>query len=140
MMPTHRELSDVDYRHLLELRTRLRGFLRWSESQARARGLTPAQHQLLLAVRGHDDPRGPTIGELAEYLYLRHHSAVELVDRADTSGLVRRVEDPEDRRVARVVLTASGRRALTALSKQHLEELGLLASHLQPLLSQLDSV
>jgi DNA-binding MarR family transcriptional regulator len=54
--------------------------------------------------------------------------------------LVRRVEDPEDRRVARVVLTASGRRALTGLSKQHLEELVLLASHLQPLLSQLDSV
>jgi DNA-binding MarR family transcriptional regulator len=76
---------------------------------------------------------------LAEYLYLRHHSAVELVDRADASGLVRRVEDPEDRRVARVVLTASGRRALTGLSKQHLEELVLLASHLQPLLSQLDS-
>jgi DNA-binding MarR family transcriptional regulator len=132
------QLSDADYRRLLELRTRLRGFLRWSEEQARARGLTPAQHQLLLGIRGHEDPRGPTIGELADYLYLRHNSTVELVDRADAAGLVRRVEDPEDRRVARVRLTPRGRKALTAISKQHVQELGLLASHLQPLISQLD--
>lgn len=131
-------LSDADYVRLLELRTRLRGFLRWSENQAKARGLSPAQHQLLLGIRGHTDPRGPTIGQLADYLYLRHHSAVELVDRADTAGLVRRVEDPADRRVVRVVLTSKGRRTLTALSKQHVQELRLLASHLQPLLSQLD--
>src|SRR5579884_1551505 len=79
-------LSDADYRRLLQLRTRLRGFLHWSEAQAKAGGLTPAQHQLLLAVRGHDDPRGPTMGDIADYLYLRPHSAVGLVDRADQAG------------------------------------------------------
>src|ERR1700758_1837566 len=98
-------VTDADYEDLLALRTGLRRFLRWSEQEAEEAGLTPAQHQLLLAVRGHSDPRGPTIGEVADYLLLRHHSAVGLVDRADAAGLVERVEDPDDRRVARVGLT-----------------------------------
>ena len=63
-------LPDDVYARLLALRTGLRHFERWSESQARAAGLTPAQHQLLLAIRGHGDPRGPTIGEVADYLLL----------------------------------------------------------------------
>ena len=69
-------LPDATYTRLLALRTGLRLFERWSESQARAAGLTPAQHQLLLAIRGHADPRGPTIGEVADYLLLHHNSAV----------------------------------------------------------------
>ena len=68
--------TDEDYRRLLELRTGLRRFLRWSEQHAEAAGLTPAQHQLLLAIRGHRDPRGPTVGDVAGYLMLRPHSAV----------------------------------------------------------------
>ena len=82
------ELSDAHYTRLLALRTGLRHFERWSEQQAKAAELTPAQHQLLLAIRGHGDPRGLTIGEVADYLLLRHHSTVELVDRADGAGLV----------------------------------------------------
>ena len=76
-----RRIDDADYRRLLEFRTGLRRFLHWSEEQARAAGVTPAQHQLLLAIRGHDGA-GPTIGDVADYLLLRHHSAVGLVDRA----------------------------------------------------------
>lgn len=138
MAGTGRELSDDDYRRLLELRTRLRGFLAWSEEQARQAGVTAVQHQLLLAVRGHPDPKGPTIGELADYLYRRHHSAVGVVDRADAAGLVRRVEDPKDRRVVRVRLTDTGRKALRQLSETHIEELRRLAAHLQPLLKGLE--
>jgi len=82
-MPTR--LADEDYRRLLELRTGLRRFLRWSEEEAAAEDVTPAQHQLLLAIRGHGDRRRPTIGEVAEHLLLRHHSAVGLVDRAERS-------------------------------------------------------
>lgn len=67
-------LPDATYARLLALRTSLRHFERWSERQAQAAGLTAAQHQLLLAIRGHDDPRGPTIGEVADYLLLRHHA------------------------------------------------------------------
>ena len=95
-------LSQEEYARLLALRTGLRRFLRWSEQQAEAAGLTPAQHQLLLAIHGHDDPRGPTVGEVADYLLLRHHSTVELVDRADTAGLVSRQRDPDDHRVVRL--------------------------------------
>ncbi|HTU86132.1 MAG TPA: helix-turn-helix domain-containing protein, partial [Solirubrobacteraceae bacterium] len=97
-------LEQSDFEHLLELRTGLRRFLRWSEDQAKAAGLTAAKHQLLLAVRGHPDPAGPTIGEIADYLVLRHHSAVGLVDRATEDGLVQRSADPANKSVVRVTL------------------------------------
>ena len=112
-----------DYEDLLTLRTGLRRLLRWSEQQAEAAGLTPAQHQLLLAIRGHSDPRGPTVGEVADYLLLRHHSAVGLVDRADAAGLVKRVRDPKDHRVVRLQLTTAGNKRLEALAELHREEL-----------------
>ena len=127
-------VRDEDYRRLLGFRTELRRFLRWSEDEARAAGLTPAQHQLLLAVRGHADPAGPTIGELAEYLVLRHHSVVELIDRAAKAGLVERVGDEADHRVVRLQLTRRGEQAIEQLSRLHLEELRRLA----PLLGSLE--
>jgi DNA-binding MarR family transcriptional regulator len=120
-------LSDADYEDLLALRTGLRRFLRWSEQQAEEAGLTPAQHQLLLAIRGHTDTRGPTVGEVADYLLLRHHSAVGLVDRAEEAGLVTRSRDEKDHRNVRLELTAKGAKKLEALSEQHLEELRRLA-------------
>jgi DNA-binding MarR family transcriptional regulator len=123
-------LRDADYEDLLALRTGLRRFLRWSEQQAEEAGLTPAQHQLLLAIRGHSDRRGPTIGEVADYLLLRHHSAVGLIDRADAAGLVERVRDAKDHRLVRLQLTATGTERLEALSAQHLEELQRLARKL----------
>jgi DNA-binding MarR family transcriptional regulator len=119
--------TDMDYRHLLELRTGLRRFLRWSEHQAKQAGVSPAQHQLLLAVRGHADPRGPTVGDVADYLVLRHHSAVGLVDRAAAAGLVERGKDRENSSAVRLRLTDEGSRALDALSELHLMELAHLA-------------
>jgi DNA-binding MarR family transcriptional regulator len=119
-------LRDADYEDLLALRTGLRRFVRWSEQQAEAAGLTPAQQQLLLAIRGHPDRRGPTVGEVADYLLLRHHSAVGLVDRAVAAKLVKRVRDPHDHRIVRLQLTAAGSKRLEALSEAHLEEIGRL--------------
>lgn len=127
------ELEDEDYQRLLKLRTSLRQYLRWSEQQAEAVGLTPAHHQLLLAIRGHDDPRGPTIGDVAGYLLLRHHSAVELAQRAGALGLIRRVNDPDDGRVVRLALTDEGAAALEKLASLHLQELSRLAEGLWPL-------
>lgn len=123
-------LSNQAYAQLLTLRTELRRFLRWSAQQAAAAGLTAAQHQLLLAIRGHDDPRGPTIGEVADYLLLRQNSAVGLIDRADAAGLVVRERDDEDRRVVRLHLTADGEDRLAALSALHLQELERLSLEL----------
>src|SRR5919201_1005556 len=102
--------TDDDYRRLLELRTGLRRFLRWSEQQARAAGITPAHHQLMLAIRGHGGGRGPTIGDVAGYLLLRHHSAVGLIDRAEAAGLVHRSQDPENLSTVRLHLTEKGSR------------------------------
>lgn len=116
-------LPDDVYARLLLLRTALRRFERWSAEQAQAAGLTPMQHQLLLAIRGHADPRGPTIGDIADYLLLRHHSAGELVNRAEGGGLLRRVGDSDDRRVVRLELTEAGCERLESLTALHVEEL-----------------
>lgn len=128
-------LDDSEYRRLLQFRTALRRFLHWSGKQAEGAGLTPSQHQLLLAIRGHGDARGPTIGEVAGYLLLRHHSAVGLVDRAEEAGLVERLEDEKDRRVVRLRLTPRGEETLLRLSAAHLQELERLAPHIRILLT-----
>ena len=133
------EIADDDYRRLLEFRTGLRRFLHWSEERARAVGVSPAQHQLMLAVRGHPDERGPTIGEVADYLLLRHHSAVELVDRAEDAALVRRGHDPDDHRIVRLRLTAHGADKLRQLTAVMLEELERLSPRLRPAWAGLDA-
>ncbi len=119
-------LTDRDYQRLLGFRTELRRFLHWSEEQAEDLGITTAQHQLLLAVRGHPDRRGPTVGDVATSLLLRHHSAVGLVDRAAEAGLIRRTHDADDHRSVRLRLTPEGGRKLARLSRRHLEELDRL--------------
>lgn len=117
------QLTTADYRHLLAVRTGLRRFLHWSAQQAQVAGLTAAQHQLLLAVRGHPGPAAPTVGDVAEHLLLRHHSAVQLVDRAEEAGLITRARDATDHRRVHVLLTSEGTRLLESLAAEHLEEL-----------------
>lgn len=126
-------LTRGDFEHLLAFRTSLRRFQRWSEDQAKAAGLTHVQHQLLVAVKGHPGTLPPTVRDLADYLLLRHHSTVELVDRAESAGLVRRVPDASDARLVRVRLTAKGERVLTELTPAHLVELHSLAAVLDQL-------
>jgi DNA-binding MarR family transcriptional regulator len=121
-------MNDQQYEQLLAFRVRLRRFLHWSQEQAAAAGLTPAQHQLLLAVRGRPDPRGPTIGEVAADLLIRHHSAVQLADRVETLGLIRRRRGDGDRRVVRLQLTPAGERRVAVLSAAHLEQIQRLAA------------
>ncbi len=127
MQPTG-PLGDAEYAKLLAFRVGLRRFLSWSEEQAVAVGLTPTQHQLLLAIRGHTDPRGPSVGALADTLGTRHHSAVQLLDRAEQLDLVtRNREDDQDRRIVRLALTEAGEQKLAQLSATHLQELRRLA-------------
>jgi DNA-binding MarR family transcriptional regulator len=127
------ELSPRDFENLLAFRTSLRRFLHWSETEARGVGLTPAQHQMLVAVKGHPGDQDPTISDIAGYLLLRHHSVVELVDRAVAAGLVVRRRDAEDGRLTRVGLTRDGEARLSRLAPAHLDELRNLA----PVLDQL---
>jgi DNA-binding MarR family transcriptional regulator len=131
-------LSDRDYETLARFRAALRRFLHFSEEAAREAGTTPAQHQLLLAVRGHGADTPPVIGDIAEALQLRHHSAVELVDRTETAGLVVRVVDPGDHRRQQVRLTPAGRRLLERLTVVHRDELRRFRSQMTELLGALD--
>jgi len=108
--------------------------MRWSEDQAVAAGLTPAQHQLLVAIKGHRGPEAPAIRDLADYLMLQSHSTVGLVDRAEAVGVVRRQQDEKDGRVVRVYLTDKGDQLVENLTTAHLAELYNLAEALNGLL------
>jgi DNA-binding MarR family transcriptional regulator len=109
-------------RSLAQFRYALRRFLRFSENAARACGVTPQQHQLLLGIQGFSGRGHASVRELAEFLQERHHSVVGLVERAEQSRLVRRAHDAADRRVVNVTLTAKGRGILLRLTRMHYEE------------------
>jgi DNA-binding MarR family transcriptional regulator len=121
-----RGLEKADYEALAAFRYTLRRFLRSTEDNARAEGITPQQHQLLLAVKGQPGREWATISELAEALQIRHHAAVGLVDRSERVGLVQRASDLEDRRQVRVTLTLKGQRILAHLTESNRSELRTL--------------
>src|SRR4051812_27899498 len=100
--------TDEDYRAIAAFRAALRRFLHFSEEAARSVGLTPQQHQLLLAIRGAASDEPPTVGQLAEALQLRHNSTVGLVDRLSQAGLVGRETSAVDSRRVHVSLTPEG--------------------------------
>jgi len=129
-------LTQRDFERLLAFRVTLRRFQRWSEDQAKAAGLTHVQHQLLVAIKGHPGDQPPAVGDLAGYLLLRPHSAVELVDRAEDARLVARVPDPDDGRVVRVRLTPGGEEVLQKLTRAHLDRLDELAAVLDEFVTE----
>lgn len=131
---TARPLLDEDYQRLLAFRSELRDFLRWSEQSAHNAGLTPSLHQLLLVIRGHPTTPGPTIGQAAEELHIRHHSAVELAQRAESTGLICRERDPLDHRRMHLELTDRGREQLEVLTRAHLPRIQALAGVLEHVL------
>jgi len=116
-------INDGDYRALAEFRYQIRRFIRFSERAARAAGLEPQQHQLLLAVKGLPDGSRATIGEVAERLQIQHHSTVELVDRLEKNGYVLRKRAGDDRREVLLQLTTKGDKVLRELSVSHQDEL-----------------
>lgn len=124
--------TDAEYQQLLAFRTALRRFDQWSRRAAEEHGVSHAQHQLLLAVRGSTSTGGPTLGEVAEALLVKHHTATELVDRVQQLGLVDRVRDPADARRVRLRLTGRGQALLNDLTEVHLEELRRLSPLLAP--------
>lgn len=116
-------LTKQDFEALARFRFGIRRYLRFSEETVRSHGVTPQQYQLLLALKGFPGREWATVRELAERLQLRHHSVVELVNRAQGQGLVTRAPDPGDARVARVLLTGHGEQILARLSALHRDEL-----------------
>ena len=121
--PLDDPLTKQDFEALARFRFGIRRYLRFSEETVRQHGVTPQQYQLLLAIKGFPGRDWAVVRELADRLQLRHHSVVELVNRAQAQGLVHRTTDPDDARAVRVVLTDRGEHLLDRLSALHRDEL-----------------
>lgn len=131
------ELHDADYAALADFRFALRQFHAFSDARAKETGLTPQQHQALLAIRGTELGQA-TIGYVAQRLLLKPHSATGLIDRLETLGLVTRHIVPEDRRRAVLRLTDKALTLLAELSATHREEIRRLKPLLEGMLSRFD--
>ena len=125
------QLAKADYQALAAFRLALRRFLAFSDAAIRARGITPQQHQALLAIKASPE-ESLTVGALAEALLLQHHSGVELAKRLEASGFVARSSAPDDRRKVLLGLTPAAEALLGALAATHLQEL----RSMQPRLAQ----
>lgn len=125
------KLSKSDYVGRARLRHQLRLFERFTEEACERQGVTYSQYLLLLQVKGRPDREWALVGELAECMVLRHHTAVELVGRCEAAGLVRRERDEDDQRKVRVLLTPRGERVLERIAREHVEELEQLLQHMR---------
>lgn len=136
-MPSKNKITKAHYETLAEFRYALRRFLRFSEDAAQAAGLTPQQHQAMLAIKGFPGRDRITIGELAERLQVKHHSAVGLADRLVVEKYVQRLTDEQDHRQVHLKLTARGETVLEKLSATHHEELRRMGPRINQLLESL---
>lgn len=126
------EITQADYHALSQFRYLIRCFLEFSQNAAKAVGLQPRHHQALLAIKGFPSDGPVTVGDLAERLRIRHHSAVELVDRLSEAGLVDRRQGADDQRKVMLILTGRAEALLAELSAAHLDEL----SRVEPMLTK----
>ncbi len=136
-MAIKKRLTKAEYEMLAAFRFALRQFLRFSEEAAQAANLTPQQHQALLAIKGFPGRDTVNVSELAERLQLRHHSAVELIDRLETDKMVKREPDESDGRKVLIGLTGRGEQVLEKLSEAHREQLDRIGPQLTRLLNEL---
>lgn len=132
------ELTKRHYETLAAWRHALRRFLHFSQDAARSAGIPPQQHQVLLVIKGFPDRDYATVGEVAERLQLKHHSAVGILNRLSERGLVQRRVSAADRRRIEIRLTTRGEALLQKLSSAHLRELRQLRPELERLLELID--
>jgi len=133
-------LNQAEYTALAEFRYQIRRYLRFMEEKAREAGQNPQQYQLILALKGLPRGTGPSISALAERMQLNHNTTVELVDRCEKRGLVRRSRSGSDRRQVDLAITVEGDaflRTLATAGREELRSIGpILAGHIQHLISQ----
>jgi len=118
-----RKLTLAEYQGLAEFRQLIRGYLSFSEQAVLAAGLERGQYQMMLAIKGMPEGVRPRIREVANRMHIQHHSAVELINRLEAGGYVRRVRAQEDKREVLLALTRKGERVLGKLALHHREEL-----------------
>lgn len=137
-MPTTQvPIAKTHYQLLASLRYALRSFLNFSQNAAREAGLAPQQHQALLSIKGFRGPGKASIGNLAEHLFLKHHSTVGLVDRLVQKKFVRRTASPSDHRRVELELTPKGEAMIKRLSDIHLRELRQIGPELQRIIASI---
>jgi DNA-binding MarR family transcriptional regulator len=134
-----RKITKAEYEQMAAFRFALRQFLRFSEEAAHAAGVTPQQHQALLAIKGYPSRDQVTVGELAERLQIQHHSAVGLVDRLVSERYLQREQSQEDRRQVLLQLTPRGEDLLGRLAAVHREELRRIGPDLGAFLQKMSS-
>jgi DNA-binding MarR family transcriptional regulator len=135
-----RKLTNADYQALGAFRQALRRFLAYSEAGARALKLTPQQHQALLAIRAHAGPMAMSVGELADCLMIKNHSALGLVDRLIERGLITRATSPVDRRRVLLSLTEAGAETLETISRNNLSQLKTTLPVFTDLIASMDQL
>jgi DNA-binding MarR family transcriptional regulator len=118
-----KKLTLSDYQGLAEFRFQIRKFLRFSEQAVKMAGIEPGQYQVMLAIKGMPEGVRPRIRELANRMQIQHHSAVELINRLESGGYVRREQAQDDRREVLLALTVKGERVLGELALHHHDEL-----------------
>lgn len=137
MSAVAKKLTDADYVRLADFRYALRCFLEFSEIAAAGQGLTPQQHQALLVLRA-SPPQASNVGRLAERLRIRHNSAVELANRLESAGLIRREPSSKDRRSVILTLTVEGAAKLEELTRAHRNELRQLRPEIVAMLQSIE--
>jgi DNA-binding MarR family transcriptional regulator len=118
-----KKLTLADYQALAEFRYQIRGYLHFSEQAVQAAGLERGQYQLMLAIKGMPEGTRPRIRDVANRMHIQHHSAVELINRLEAGGFVRRDRGHDDKREVLLTLTPKGERTLAELVLHHREEL-----------------
>jgi len=140
-----KKLTLADYQALAEFRFQIRKFMHFSEQAVQAAGLERGQYQLMLAIKGMPEGLRPRIRDIANRMHIQHHSAVELINRLEAGGYVRRERTAEDKREVLLVLTPKGEKVLEELALHHHEELqsaapGLVAALRRVMVGKKDGV
>jgi len=136
-MSSKSKITKAHYETLAEFRYALRKFMRFSEDAAQSAGVTPQQHQAMLAIKGFPGRDRITIGELSERLQIKHHSVVGLADRLVVEKYVQRLTDQKDHRQVHLMLTTRGEAVLEKLSATHQEQLRRVGPQINQLLESL---
>jgi len=128
-------LNKGDYESLADFRYTVRQFLKFSENAAEAVGLTPNQHQALLAIKGLGIGGAMSVSSLAEKLFLTPAAAAELAATLQARGHLTVHIKPKRR--AHVRLTDQAEELLRRLTPAHLHEIREMAPELMQALRAL---
>jgi DNA-binding MarR family transcriptional regulator len=117
------KVTPAEYQALAEFRYQIRAFLTFSDQAVRSAGIEKQQYQFMLAIKGMPDGMRPRMRDLSNRMLIQHHSAVELANRLEAGGFIRRERSADDKREVLLTVTPKGERVLNKLALNHHQEL-----------------